>query len=489
MRLARWLPSRSWLIVPPILIGIGIFVAFVISRQELETRDAMELEAKVPLQVLTVESGSLQPIAKGFGTVSPSRTWTAIAEVAGRIVETHQQLESGKPVVAGELLVRIDEFDYELRVSQRQSELDSALANQQELEASQTADEASLAIEIQLLKVNQSELKRLQQLKQQRAASTTELDAARGNLLRQTQSVQKLRNAVSLYPARIAAAKAAVEMARSRLKEADRDLTRTKIVSPFDGVVAGANLEVEQVVGKNEKLFQVQDVRIMEVNAQFSLAQLDKLAPSIVTQLADSDLPDDTSLLEGVSAELTVRSGSFVSRWQGRPIRIADSVDQQTRTLGIIVEVDNRTGRLPHDAEADEIDAGDQIAATSEEAQQGFPANQSLSTPLRAGTFCEITLLGPPLSNVIAIPRTAIDEDSVYVVEKIDRDNYRLRKRTVKIGFAMDDLVLIEDGLFPQEQIAIKPPVLAVEKLRIDPVNIKQTTPAAHVTDAGSNDR
>ena len=152
MKLARWLPSRNWLFFPPILIGIGIFAAFVASRQELETWDAQDLEEKVPLQVLTVESGSLQPTAKGFGTVSPSRTWTAIAEVPGRIVETHPQLESGKPVAAGELLVRIDEFDYELRVSQRQAELDSAMANQQELEASLVADEASLAIESRSLR-------------------------------------------------------------------------------------------------------------------------------------------------------------------------------------------------------------------------------------------------------------------------------------------------------------------------------------------------
>ena len=181
-RFTRWLPSRRWLFIPPVLVGMAIFAAFALSRKELPTREVPE--TTVFLNVLTIESQFLYPKATGYGTVQPSRTWTAIAEVSGSIVETHPALDSGKKIAAGELLVRIDASDYELRVSQRQADLDSAQAKLQELEASRVADEASLVIESDLLLVNQQELGRRQELKNQRATSTSEFDQARGNLLR-----------------------------------------------------------------------------------------------------------------------------------------------------------------------------------------------------------------------------------------------------------------------------------------------------------------
>lgn len=488
-RFTRWLPSRRWLFIPPVLVGMAVFATFALSRKELTTQDPPE--SIVLVNVLNIEGQFLHPKAKGYGTVRPSRTWTAIAEVSGSIVETHPALDSGKRVAAGDLLVRIDESDYELRVSQRQADLDSANARLKELEASRQADEASLVIETDLLVVNQEEFRRQQELKNQRATSTSEVDQARGVLLRQTQSVQKLKNAISLYPSRIAAATATLDMAKSRMEEARRDLDRTKIYSPFDGVLAGVNLEPNQVVAKNEELFQVQDARLMDIDAQFSLAQLDNLAPNIGPQLFDPQAPVDADLLAGLTAELLVRSGNFTMRWTGKPIRISDSVNQQTRTLGIVIQVDNQTGQLKDEAFGDSTNVIDDDAntLTSEESSNEFAANHSISTLLRAGTFCEVTLLGPPISNAIAVPRTAVDEQAVYVIEQDELGKSRLRKQIVKFGCAIDNLIIVEDGLVLGDQVAVKPPLPAIDGQLVSPVIVNATPQDARVSEAAWKDR
>ncbi len=467
-RFSRWLPSRRWLILPPIILGISALVAFALSKKELPRLDPDDIAVAIPLQVVKIERLYLQPKATGYGTAQPSRVWTAISEVKGNIIQTHPELDSGTSVGAGEVLVKIDESDYQLILSQRQADLDAAIAQRQELEASQTADEKSLAIETELLQVSRDELDRVQKLRNQ-ATSQSEIDQARGNLLRQAQSVQKLKNSLSLYPARIASAKASVLMAESRRQEVRRDLGRTTITSPFAGVLAEVNLEPGQFVGQGQSLFQIQDARLLEIEAQFSLQQLDNLAPSLTLRQSGEAVLPDSLLLKKLSAEVVVRSGNFESRWTGVPIRIADSINQQTRTLGVVIQVDNQqiksAGRKTVLADDD---AGQLSTDATRRDVSDMESGDSLATPLRPGTYCEVTLWGPPLANTITVPRTALDGEEVYVV---DSDN-RLQRRAVKLGFAMGDRVTIASGLEPDERVAIKPPVPAIAGMLVDPIDL-----------------
>ncbi|GAB5402483.1 MAG: biotin/lipoyl-binding protein [Aureliella sp.] len=438
-KLPGWLVSRRWLFVPPVVVGVAILAFFASRKKELPRKEFQEVAT--PISVVRVEYQPIQPMAVGYGTTKAARIWTAVSEVAGRIVRTHPKLESGTPVQAGEVLIEIDRTDYEIRVQQRQADYDKAVANANELQAAQQADQTSTSIEQELLEVTQNDLERQLGLRRTNVISETELENAKSNLLRQRASVQRLKNSLSLYPSKIAAAKAAVNLAESRLAEARRDLERTKVVAPFSGTLAGVDLQPNQVVVMNERLFELWDASVVEVEAQFSPSQLAGLLP----QGASRYQSNESEMLGLLEAEIVLRSGDFERSFPAKPVRLGEAVDQRTRTLSVVV----------------------QLSLNPQEIANTLTANQSLldRAPLLSGAFSEVILRGPQQATALSVPRTALENGFVYIVDSEDR----LRRTKVSIGTTIGDIRIVTDGLVAGALVAIRPPVPAIDGQLVDP--------------------
>ncbi|MCO8125402.1 HlyD family efflux transporter periplasmic adaptor subunit [Stieleria sp. TO1_6] len=482
-RIQNYLPSRRWLILPPILIGVAVVAYLGSSKKPLNRIEPAE--SAVPLVVRRVARQAIPAVASGHGTASPRRIWSAIAELSGRIVEIHPQLRPGISVQQGETLLVIDPIDYELQVRQRQAELSQAESQLQELKLNQIADEKSLSIQNDLLQVRRADVKRFETLKGRVAASQSEYDSARASQLQQSQTVQTLVNSLSTYPAKIEAAKASVDTAKAKLEEAHRNLERTRIVAPFDGLLADVGLEVGQYVASGQTLLSVLDTNSVEIEAQFSVAQLSDLLgesgpPSKSEDLssgvadlvpnADSISKSSYSMADefrsnrsegftpmdlGLTATVTARSGDLTRNFDGTPIRFVPSLDEQTRTLGIVVRVDN----LP--AKGRGIDGGD---------ERGFARS---GQPLRPGAYCEVLLVADHATSGFLIPRTSVEGQTVAV---LDAEN-RIRRRPVEIGFARVDQVLVVDGLQDGDLVVVTPPAVMFEGDLVDPLieNISPT--------------
>lgn len=441
--LPSWLVSRRWLVVPPVVVGIAV-LAFAASRKkELPRNDVQEVA--VPISVVKIVYQPVQPMAVGYGTTQAARTWTAVSEVAGRIVRTHPDLESGKSIRAGEVLLEVDRTDYEIQLRQRQADYDKAVASEKELEASQLADQKSLGIEEELLVVTQTDFERQLGLRRDNMISETGLENAKSSLLRQRQSVQQLHRTISLYPSKIAAAQAAVSLANSRLEEANRNLEKTQIVAPFSGTLAGVDLEPNQVVTMNERLFELWDASVIEVEAQFSPSQLAGLLPGGVSRYQR----DKTAMLSVLEAEMVVRSGDFQQSFLARPVRLGESVDQRTRTLSVVVQLEMTSNELV------------------EEQLDKSTTDESLldRAPLLSGAFCEVILRGPQQTASLAVPRTALEDGHVYVV---DNDN-RLHRKKVTTGATIGDIRTVTDGIEEGAVVAVRPPVPAIDGQLVAP--------------------
>ena len=370
---------------------------------------------------------------------------TAIAEVSGRIVAIHPALESGNWIKAGETLVTIDEKDYQLRLTQRLADLDSAKASLAELLASEAADKKiSCNRKKDLLSISRKEVKRTQRLTESKAASTSALEQAEGNRLRQVQAVQRLENSLSLYPSRIAAAKSqSGDGGNPRWTRRDANVDRTVIKSPMNGVISGADIEIGQFLRLNQQLFEIQDTETIEIKAQLSLAQLKQLQP--VQREDGASLSVDPSWLHQLQAEVTTESGDRTFRWQGRAVRLTESVDEQTRTIGLVVQVTNepqdavisltnsRVATTPGHQYNDSSRATSfrmskqsesAVRTESPRSPQEFAA-RGQSAP-KSGTYCEVRLIGAPQSKIIAIPRTAMDGEQVYIVDA-DQTSFQSR--------------------------------------------------------------
>jgi multidrug efflux pump subunit AcrA (membrane-fusion protein) len=87
---SRW---HSLWVLPPILVGIAIFIFMVSSKQAPQKIERGEATRFV--RVITAQERDFIPVAEGYGTVRPAQVWTAVAQVSGRIIAMHPRLRDG----------------------------------------------------------------------------------------------------------------------------------------------------------------------------------------------------------------------------------------------------------------------------------------------------------------------------------------------------------------------------------------------------------
>ena len=124
---------------------------------------------------------------------------------------------------------------------------------------------------------------------------------------------------------------------------------------------------------------------------------------------------------------------------QGKVVRISDTVDPKTRTIGAIVAIDN-----PY--------------------KQAVPG---VRPPLIKGMFVEVEIRARALQSEIVIPRSSLRSHQVMVITK---DN-RLGFRKVHTKLIQGDFVVIASGLQVGEKIIVSDLSPAVEGMLLRPQN------------------
>ena len=176
------------------------------------------------------------------GTVQPRSQSELIPEVSGRVVWTSPSLVGGGSFREGDILLRIDAADY-LSAMQRSE----ATLQRSDVEYSFASDE----------------LKRLQQLHKQQLASQQQLDSAR----RTAQVAQANLNESS-----------------ASLEQAQRDLARTEVSAPFDGLVRNEQVDLGQFVTRGQSIGTIYALDYVEVRLPISADQLAYLGLPVSTR-------------------------------------------------------------------------------------------------------------------------------------------------------------------------------------------------------------
>jgi len=431
--------ERKWrplLILPPLLVGVASLVLLVQARgaPERELRD--ELRHRVA--VIEVPAVAVRPRAVGYGTAQPARVWTGVAQVSGRITETHPKLERGAFIPEGAVLVRIDPTDYQLAEAAAQADIAQLEAQLAELEVREENTRRSLDIERRRLALSRRELERKRKLRERGMISESEVDQEERRFLEHRQSVQALENELDLVPSERRRIEAERERARVRVEQAHRDLEHTAIRAPFDCRIAEVEIETAQFVSAGETLVVADGIAAAEVFAQVPLASFRNVLPpglefGGMTPETTWELPARL----GLSARLRLRSGDFAAEWQGRFDRVS-TLDPETRTVGVVVVVER-----PY--------AG---------------ARPPERPPLVKNMFVEVEIGGRPQAQTVVLPRASVHEGRVYVVGADER----LEIREVAIGFSQGDFVTIRRGVEAGERVLVSDPVPAVAGMRLDPV-------------------
>ena len=429
---------RLLLFVVPVALGLGV-IGYALQNREGPQRLPPE-ERTTPVRVVTAPAVDVVPRALGYGSVIPGRIWEAVGEVSGTVIYRHPELEKGAVLRAGTELLRIDPTDYRLAVAQIEANIRSTEAQLAVLDVRASNTKRSLSIEARSIDLSRKELERTQRLVKQGTISQAAADQEERAVLAGEQAVQNLRNSMNLLPAERSVLEATLDQLRAQLETARRNLDRTSIVAPFDCRIAEVNVEKAQFAAQGKVLVVADSLDVAEVTAQVPIGTLLTLLPR------DLDLPLDPGAImprlrevAGLDAIVRLRTGRGDTGWLARFSRMSDTVDPRTRTVGVIVAVDD-----PY--------------------RQAIPGERP---PLVKNMYVEVEVRGRPRPGAVVIPRGALHGREIRTVDSEDR----LRIREVEVDFIQTNFVVIASGLEAGERVVVSDLPFAADGMRLAPVD------------------
>ncbi|PCI62511.1 MAG: efflux transporter periplasmic adaptor subunit [Gammaproteobacteria bacterium] len=284
---------KTFTIIAVTLVLVKLIVANPPKSQRGSAKSA-------PLMVVAIDKvspQSYQVVLDSFGTVQPRTQSALVAQVSGQITSISNNFREGEFFKKGEILVSIDDRDY-------QAELKIAQAGV--LNAEQALVEEKARVE-QALK----DWKRL------------------GN--------GEKASALVLRKPQLAAAKAQLLSAQAKYEKAQLSLERTQIIAPYDGRILNKQVDVGQVVSSNTKLANIFATDIVEIRLPIHNSDLQFI--DLPEQYRKSDHNEKLNL-ENNSVFFTSDLAP-TQRWQGQLIRTAGSIDDKAQQLYVVAQIEN----------------------------------------------------------------------------------------------------------------------------------------------------
>ena len=448
---------RPLLLLPPILAGAGL-LAWAISAREAPAQRAAA-EAARTVRVLTVAPAPFRPRVQGFGVVEPARSWTATAQVAGRVAALHPDFVRGGLMEAGQIVARIEDADYRIARAEAAARLAGVDARIAELDLARENARESLAIEEEALALSDRELARQRDLVERGTAPSATLEAQERQTLTQRARVQDLRNQIALHPDQRRALEQERAAAAAALERAELDLSRAVIRAPFAARVADVSVERDQFVGVGASLGRLDGTGAAEIDAQLPQARMRDFVRLVFGEAEAAAAADPAGapappMRSTLSAEIRLRVGEDVVTWPAIVSRPSAALDPASRAFGAILTV--------------------------EEPFRGDPGTGR--PPLFTGLFVEAEISGTVVEDALAAPLTAIRGGAVWVADAEDR----LRRRPVTVAMAADGAALVVEGLAPGDRVVLTDLPAAVEGMLLSPV--EDAAAAARLRAAAAGD-
>lgn len=379
------------------------------------------------MRVIAAPELAIVPRVLGYGSVKPEKVWNAAAQVSGEIVYVHHNFKKGAILPAGTELIRISPADYELAIAQAEANIRSSEAKLTELDVSQENTRLALAIEQRGLELREKELARKQELLASGTVAQSAVDQESRDTLAQRKKVQDLENSMRLIPTQKTVETEQKAVFQAQLEAAKLDLKRTSVKMPFAARIAEASGEIGQFVQVGQSLAVADGVKTSEVDAQVPISLFRQLASAVSQDRMPVGITPETIKRVvkalGISVVVRLGAGDQVVEWDARFSRVSDTIDPNTRTIGIIVSVDGAYAQ----------------------------AIAGVRPPLSKGMFVEVELSTRPTGPRVVVPRSALHGKRLYVVTAENR----LEIRVVKPGLAQGGFVEIVEGLASGEKIVV----------------------------------
>ena len=348
-----------------ILTIMGIFVLAIAGvavmssmRSEPPRKERVDFDPLVEVIVLETMTANFE--IQSQGSVRPRTETTLSAEVSGTIISVSPKFVSGGVFKADEVLMRIDPTNYLVELEQAEA----------------------------LIAQRQIEYDGAQKLKSQGYRAETEY----------------------------ASAVAALAAAKAERVRAKRNLERSYIRVPYEGIVRAKDTDIGEFVNTGTRLGVVFATDFAEI--RLPLTDLD---------LAYVDLPDAMDVSESGSAKGPAVTLSALQKgrrveWPARIVRTEGVVDEKSRVTYAVAQVED-----PYRLHSD-------------------------GAPMPVGTFVSATIQGSVIENIIRVPRGVIRGTNELIF--LDAED-KLAIRNVEVARTDSDYAYLTSGAEPGERIVV----------------------------------
>jgi len=348
---------RKFLLIP-IIIAIAGGASFGLSKMKPDAPKEEVENLDLLVDVIELKTSTQSFAIQSQGTVRPRTETILSAEVSGSVVSISPKLVAGGVFRKDEVLMRIDPTNYTVAVDRAE-----ALLEQRQIE----------------------------------------FDGA-----------TKLRSQGYRAESEYASAKAALAAARADVVGARRNLERTYIRLPYEGMVLSKEADLGQFVNPGTRL----GITFATDYAEIRLALTDQ-------DLAFVDIPDPREVTrsggaDGPSVKLTAVQKGRLTEWDAQIVRSEGVVDEKSRVTYAVARVVDPY-RL-----------------------------HSAGPSLPIGTFVAASITGLNAVDVIPVPRGALrGADQVLVVN----DDNKIEIRTVDVLRADANYAYLRSGVSAGERI------------------------------------
>ena len=397
--------------------GSAVVVVVVVSQ-------VLAAAPEVEVQRVTLERGATPGtvVLTAGGYIVAHHTIQVSSKVVGKVAWVG--VEKGDRVKEGQVLVRLEDSEYQAQVAQARASLGVAKARLKELETGsrpQEIDAAKAAMQEAEANFQNATVsrKRVEDLARQNIASQQQLDNARTQFevaKAQLESARKRYDLVKIGPRteQIDYARAQAAQAQAMVDYAQTMLDSTLIRAPVDGTV------LERLIEKGEMVSTMNFGGPGGVKASVaSLADLSDL--QVELDINQNDFPKISP-----RQDCAVTADAYPDRvYKGVVEEIAPQANRQKATIQVKVKILNPDGYLRPEMNA----------------HVSFLAPSSTKTSEAREMLC--------------IPRGALIQNegksAVFVLE-----GSRVKLREVQVGRDLGDRMEVAEGLGPNDKVVVK---------------------------------
>ena len=273
------------------IILAGVALSWLIFNTEPEAQRE-GASRKTPMLVATqsIEIGDFTPVIEAMGTVLPAKKIQLKARIGGQVLSTAETFIPGSTFSEGSVLVQIDPADYQIQLTQKQSELKQA--------------QAALSIEM------------------------GEQMAAKRDYQRLNRSLDEPQKSLILRVPQLQSVEAQLKAANAAVLQAQLNLDRTTISVPFAAQVYDIYAQQGAQINAGDTLADLVATDTFWVEATLPVSQLAWLQTQVnaeqpTVKVQDRQAWSDTTYREGTLLSLTGR------------------VDDNTRMARVLIAVDD----------------------------------------------------------------------------------------------------------------------------------------------------